>query len=154
MPAMIRCPECSGQGCSHCGGDGWYEDVYSADDPDAPDGWYDDDDYDQDEWYDDDDQEPEEWSFDRTLYKAPNGHLCVVEVTCWKYRHQYWGETVDQWQEVYIRLGDMQDEYRQAAIQQGRAMKLGENQPFYPDKNNADDDTDEDADDNIGDIPF
>lgn len=28
------------RGCSHCGDTGWYEDVYSADDPDTSSGWH------------------------------------------------------------------------------------------------------------------
>lgn len=100
--------------------------------------------YEEDELYEDDDFDDyedegngryygegrSETSYSCTLLKATNGHLAVHEGWLTRYPGEDWGEA-SGWQERTLRLGEVDPEIKERAIELGRSLQPGEDTPFF-----------------------
>lgn len=96
--------------------------------------------YDDDEYYEDQYEDDgigrysggrSETSYSTTLVKAQNGHLAVHQGCLTRYPGEDWGEA-SGWSECFLRLCEIDPEYKKHAIEVGRGLKPGESTPFYP----------------------
>lgn len=71
------------------------------------------------------------WSNYAYLYKAPNGHLVMIEVSGYCLWGQDWGETVGQWNTDYFNLARLKPRHKLWAIYLGRDMQPGEQIDYY-----------------------